>query len=61
MNTFDYIDNNGELMREKAIKHAVIAAVILSLVFGSFGTVNAGERGVKTRLGAVVGTVEPGL
>lgn len=61
MDAFDYIDANGNLLREKAIKHAVYAAIILSVVFGSFGTVNAGERGVKTRLGAVVGTIEPGL
>lgn len=31
------------------------------LVFGSFGTVSAGERGVRTRLGAVTGVVDPGL
>lgn len=61
MNTFDYIGSDGNLLREKAIKHTVFAAVILTVVLGSFGTVNAGERGVKTRLGAVIGTIEPGL
>src|SRR3989344_368930 len=40
---------------------AVLAFIALVLVFSTFGTVNAGERGVKTRLGAVVGTIEPGL
>lgn len=39
----------------------VLAFVLLGLVFGSFGTIQAGERGVKTRLGAVTGMVEPGL
>jgi len=33
----------------------------LILIFGSFGTVDAGDRGVKVRLGNVVGIVEPGL
>lgn len=33
----------------------------LILIFSSFGTVGAGERGVKTRFGAVVGTVPQGL
>ena len=40
----------------------ILAALIgLVFFFNAFGTVNAGERGVKTRLGAVVGTIEPGL
>ncbi len=58
---FNYIDSDGVLERQKIVKHALIALVVLIIVFGSFGTINAGERGVKTRLGAVVGTVEPGL
>lgn len=45
----------------KIISHAVGALVALVLLFGSFGVVDAGERGVKVRLGNVVGTVEPGL
>ncbi len=35
--------------------------VILGIIFGAWGTIGAGERGVKTRLSAVVGTVQPGL
>ncbi len=58
---FNYIDRDGVVQREKIIKHTIVAIVVLSLVFGCFGTVSAGERGVKTRLGAVVGTIEPGL
>jgi len=33
----------------------------LMIIFGSFGVVDAGERGVKVRLGNVVGTVESGV
>ena len=38
-----------------------LALFCLTLIFGSFGTISAGERGVKTQLGAIKGTVEPGL
>lgn len=58
---FSYLNDKGELDVQKAAQHGLVLLVGLVLVFGSFGTVNAGERGVKTRLGAVVGTVEPGL
>ncbi len=58
---FDYIDKDGAVLRDKVLRHAIVAALSLSILLGSFGTINAGERGVKTRLGAVVGTVEPGL
>lgn len=33
----------------------------LSIIFGAFGTIDAGERGVKVRLGNVIGVVESGL
>lgn len=52
---------NGTLNIEKLAYHLVIALIIVTVLLGSFGTINAGERGVKTRLGAVVGTAEPGL
>jgi prohibitin 2 len=45
----------------KIVKWALIAILSIALILGSFGTVSAGQRGVKTRLGAIVGTVEPGL
>lgn len=51
----------GEVNVAKIIKHAVIGLILLVAVFGSFGTISAGERGVKTRLGNVVGLVDPGL
>lgn len=40
---------------------AVVILFGLVVVFGSFGTIATGERGVKTRMNAVVGTVEPGV
>lgn len=43
------------------IKWGVIVLFAVVLGFSAFGTVGAGERGVKTRMGAVAGTVEPGL
>lgn len=57
---------------EEGSSHAKAVAFIIGLVivallgviafFGSFGTVDAGERGVKTRNGAITGEViEPGL
>ena len=43
------------------ILHAVIFIAVVIFLFGSFGTVGAGERGVRVRLGNTVGMVEPGL
>lgn len=37
------------------------AFIALILILGSFGTVSAGNVGVKTMFGKVVGTIEPGL
>ncbi len=65
---FNYIDKtrkdewgNARLNVGKIVFHIVSALVILTVVFGSFGTISAGERGVKTQLGKVVGTVQPGF
>lgn len=43
------------------IKAVVIIILVLAVVLGSFGTVKAGQVGVKTRLGRVVSTIQPGL
>jgi regulator of protease activity HflC (stomatin/prohibitin superfamily) len=40
---------------------AVIGLLLLSVVFGSWYTVDQGERGVKLRYGKLVGIAEPGL
>jgi len=45
----------------KIIIHSVLALIALIFVFGSFGTIDAGERGVQIRMGNVIGTKEPGL
>lgn len=49
----------------KIVTHIILGVIglifLLSLVFGSFGVVDAGERGVKVRLGNVVGVIEPGF
>lgn len=59
---FDYIDRERQTLKVgKIISHVVVLLFVLSFALGSFGTINAGERGVKTRLGAVVGVVDPGL
>lgn len=39
---------------------AFVVLISIIVIFGSFGFIEAGERGVKTRFGEVVGTYEPG-
>jgi len=56
-----YINENGDLNIVKLVKHAVMVLIVLVLLASSFGTVKAGERGVKTRFGAVVGVIDEGL
>lgn len=45
----------------KIISHIIGGLVLLVFIFGSFGTIDAGERGVHTRFKDVVGIKEPGL
>lgn len=46
----------------KLLKPLAVGFVAILLIFSTFGTVNAGERGVRLRFGAVLGAViEPGL
>lgn len=53
---------NEDQMFLRIAKWAVGSVLALVVLFGSIGTVGAGERGVKTRLGAITGeVVEPGL
>ncbi len=56
-----YLTASGEPNFPKIIKHVLIGLVGLVVFFGSFGTVGAGERGIKTRFNAIVGTVPQGL
>lgn len=57
----DWETRDGEPRFGKIIASFVLVVIGITVVFGSFGTIGAGERGVKTRLGAVVGAIEPGL
>lgn len=44
----------------KIITHAVLGFIALVILFGSFGWIDEGERGVRVRMGNVIGTVDPG-
>lgn len=59
-----YTDQNGDILVKKLTKHIILGVLslfVLIVIFGSFGTIQVGERGIKTRLGAMVGIVNPGL
>ena len=59
---FNYINASGnDFNYGKIILHVIIGIIGLCLFFGAWGTVGAGERGVKTRFSAVRGVVDPGL
>lgn len=45
----------------KIIGTILLLSLGLLTLLNTIGTVQAGERGVKTRLGAVVGTIQPGF
>lgn len=50
-----------ELKFIKIVKWSFFVLSILFILSSTFGTINAGERGVKTRLGNVVGVIDPGF
>lgn len=58
---FNYKDEHGDPRPVKIVIHAIIGFIALVIFFSSFGVIDEGERGVRVRLGNVVGTVEPGL
>lgn len=62
---FNYTKENGDPRGGKIAAHIVLAFLILFIglpaFFSSFGTVGAGERGIKTRFGKVLGIVNTGL
>ncbi len=45
----------------KLATYIVVGLIALIVIFGSFGVVSAGNVGVKTRTGKVVGTLQPGF
>lgn len=56
-----YFNENGEPEGWKILGHSLVAFLVLTIILGTFGTVDAGQRGVKVRLGRVMGIVQPGL
>lgn len=59
---FNYTTNDGNDIRiGKIVFHLVILFIAIIVIFGSFGTVSAGNVGVETRFSKVIGTVQPGL
>lgn len=52
-----YISKEGNLQVEKIIVHCVLGFLALIILFGTFGTIGAGERGVLLQWGAVSGKV----
>lgn len=56
-----FFDEYGDPKPAPIIGWGLVIFLLVVVVLGSFGTVDAGERGVKTRFGEVVGTYEPGL
>lgn len=56
-----YEDKNGDIRMGKIIAHGFLAVIMLIVIFGSVGTVSAGNVGVKTRFRQVISTLQPGL
>jgi len=59
---FNYLNASGDDLRYgKIVGHVILAIVLLVVFFSSFGTISAGDRGVKTRFSSVVSVLQPGL
>lgn len=58
---FNYTDKDGDINGVRIGVHIFIALVVIVTLFSSFGTVSAGQVGVKTEFGKVVGEVQPGF
>ncbi len=62
-----YVDSYGREVIKSSFKGGKLVILIIELlgalilIFGSTGIISAGEVGVKTTLGKVVGTVQPGM
>lgn len=58
------LDKNGDvdsMAITKLVIKVVVGIFLIGILLSTFGTVAAGEKGVRTRFGAVVGTVDQGL
>jgi len=59
---FNYFNEaKNDLNYPKIVLHTTLTIIAFVLLLSSFGVVDAGERGIKTRLGNAVGIVDPGL
>lgn len=54
---FNYTTQDGDFNLFKFLGHIVLGILALIVIFGSFGTIGAGERGVKTRFNAITSTI----
>lgn len=54
-------DDGSDIKWGRFFKDTIWVVAALVLILGSVGTVSAGERGVKTRFGAIVGIIPQGL
>lgn len=59
--TYEEIEKRQNAMLVKWLKRAAAILVVLIVLLSAFGTIQAGERGVKTRVGNVVGVLDSGL
>jgi regulator of protease activity HflC (stomatin/prohibitin superfamily) len=59
---FNYINKETEDLRiGKLVGHVLLLIIALIIIFGSFGTISAGEIGIRTQFGKVIGIVNQGL
>lgn len=56
-----YKNSDGDLLIGKIVIHSILVLLVIIIAFGSFSTIDAGYRGIKTRFGSVVGVLDTGL
>jgi regulator of protease activity HflC (stomatin/prohibitin superfamily) len=52
-----YKNENGEYLVGKIVWHSILGVILIILLFSSFGTIGAGNRGVLLQFGAVQGKI----
>lgn len=55
-----YKTQEGEPNIAKIVVHSIIGLIVLCLILGSFGIITAGEIGIRTQFGKVIGIVNQG-
>lgn len=58
---FNYTTADGDIKVAKIVGQVLIVLLVVIILFGTFVRIPAGEVGVKTKFGAVIGTMQPGL